>query len=42
VLFYMHLREDNRLFALALILPLAIATLSALFLLAVPPSSYSF
>ncbi|MDX1991137.1 MAG: cytochrome C oxidase subunit IV family protein [bacterium] len=42
VLFYMHLREDNRLFALALILPLAIATLSALFLLAVPPVSYSF
>lgn len=36
VLFYMHLREDSRIFALALILPLLIALVSALFLLSVP------
>jgi caa(3)-type oxidase subunit IV len=40
VLFYMHLREDSRIFALALILPLVIALVSALFLLSVPVTGY--
>jgi caa(3)-type oxidase subunit IV len=40
VLFYMHLRDDNRIFALVLAVPLGIATLSALFLLAVPTTGY--
>jgi hypothetical protein len=36
----MHLREDSRIFALALILPLVIALVSALFLLSVPIVGY--
>lgn len=40
VLFYMHLREDSRFFAVALIVPLAVALLSMLYLLGVPPTGY--
>lgn len=36
VLFYMHLRTDNRIFAVVLGLPLLIVILSILYLLAVP------
>ncbi|MBI1255950.1 MAG: hypothetical protein GC204_00625 [Chloroflexi bacterium] len=40
VLFYMHLREDSRIFAFALILPIFIALVSSLFLLTVPIKGY--
>ena len=36
VLFYMHLKDDSRLFAVALALPLFIALVSSIFLLTVP------
>ncbi len=36
IIFYMHLRTDNRLFAVVLALPLVIVLLSILYLLAVP------
>ncbi len=39
--FYMHLREDNRLFAIVLLLPLLIAALSVIFVLAIPPTGYT-
>jgi cytochrome c oxidase subunit 4 len=40
VLFYMHLKEDSRIFAFALILPIFIALVSSLFLLTVPIKGY--
>ncbi|MBK8029348.1 MAG: cytochrome C oxidase subunit IV family protein [Anaerolineae bacterium] len=40
VMFYMHLKEDSRIFAFTLILPLLIALVSALFLLSVPITGY--
>jgi len=40
VWFYMHLREDNRILAVVLLLPLLIAALSVMFVLAVPPTGY--
>lgn len=40
VLFYMHLKDDNPLYALALIIPLGIGLLSSIFLLAVPVTGY--
>jgi caa(3)-type oxidase subunit IV len=40
VLFYMHLKEDSRIFAFALILPIFIALVSSIFLLTVPIKGY--
>ncbi len=40
--FYMHLREDNKLFAFAIALPIVIATIALLFLLAVPSTAYPY
>lgn len=40
VLFYMHLKDDNPLYALALIIPLGIGLTAAIFLLAVPVTGY--
>lgn len=41
VLYYMHLKDDNRLLAVVLLLPLLIAALSILFVLAIPPTGYT-
>ncbi|MCU0498511.1 MAG: cytochrome C oxidase subunit IV family protein [Anaerolineae bacterium] len=40
ILFYMHLKDDSRVFAVALILPLLIVVLSIAFLLGVPTTGY--
>lgn len=40
ILFYMHLKDDNRILAIVLLLPLIIAALSVMFVLAVPPTGY--
>ncbi len=40
VMFYMHLREDSRIFAFALIVPLVLALVVLLFLLTVPITGY--
>ncbi|MDZ4670136.1 MAG: cytochrome C oxidase subunit IV family protein [Phototrophicales bacterium] len=42
VMFYMHLKTDSRAFALAFIVPLILAILSILFLIAVPSGSSSY
>ena len=41
VWFYMHLKDDNKIFALVILLPLLIAALSVIFVLAVPPTGYT-
>ncbi len=40
MLFYMHLREDSRIFAFAIILPMFIALVASIFLLTVPIKGY--
>lgn len=40
--FYMHLREDNRIFAAAITLPIVIALIAILFLLTVPSIAYPY
>ena len=39
--FYMHLRDEKPLLAIVLLLPLLIAGLSIMYLLAIPPGGYS-
>ncbi len=39
--FYMHLRDEKPVLAVVLLLPLLIATLSVMYLLAIPPIGYS-
>ena len=39
--FYMHLREEKPLIAVVILLPLLIASLSIMYLLAIPPGGYS-
>ncbi len=38
--FYMHLRDEKPVLAVVLLLPLLIATLSIMYLLAIPPTGY--
>ncbi len=39
--FYMHMREENKILAVVLLLPLLIATLSIMFVLSIPPIGYT-
>ena len=39
--FYMHLRDEKPVLAVVLLLPLLIATLSVMYLLAIPPIGYA-
>jgi hypothetical protein len=38
--FYMHLKDDSKIFAAAIILPLIVGMVSSMFLLAVPSTGY--
>lgn len=40
VYFYMHLNRDNKIFALALLVPLFMVLVATFFLTAVPPGAY--
>lgn len=40
VYFYMHLREDSKIFTAALLLPVLVGLVAMLFLAAVPPTGY--
>jgi hypothetical protein len=40
VWYYMHLRTDSKLYALAIIIPLLIGIVATIFLLAVPTTGY--
>ena len=39
--FYMHLKDEKRIIAAVILLPLVIAALSVMFVLAVPPTGYT-
>ena len=39
--FYMHMKDENRIIAAVLLLPLLIAALSVMFVLAIPPTGYT-
>lgn len=38
--FYMHLKDDKRIYLIVVLLPLMIAALSVMFVLAIPPTGY--
>lgn len=40
ILFYMHLKDDNRILAIVILVPLLIAALSVMFVLSIPPTGY--
>ncbi len=42
VWYYMHLRSDNKLYALALIIPLFLGVIATIFLIAVPMTGYGY
>jgi caa(3)-type oxidase subunit IV len=38
--YYMHLKDDSKIFAVAIILPILVGVVATLFLIAVPPTGY--